>query len=370
MNHGSNIVTPTLLLNSRRTKHNIKNMTRKVANNRVTFRPHFKTHQSAEIGEWFRDAGVDKITVSSVKMADYFARHGWKDITVAFPVNIREIEQINQLSNKIKLNLLVESLEAVRFLGENLRNKTDVWIKIDVGAQRTGVAWDNHKDIKALAQEIGQFGNLQLAGLLTHAGHTYSTSSVDEIKHIYFETASRMQAGADLLTRFGHRDVKISVWDTPGCSVIDDFSDVDEIRPGNFVFYDVMQLRLGVCSEEQIAVALACPVVAKHADRLEIVVHGGAVHLSKEFITDKVGRKMFGYATELIEDGWGTINEENYVSKLSQEHGIIRAEKDFFDRINIGDLIAILPVHSCLTVNLMKEYLTLDGEKTGTMQDN
>ncbi|MDQ1351629.1 MAG: hypothetical protein QG657_1934, partial [Acidobacteriota bacterium] len=49
----------------------------------VRFRPHFKTHQSAQIGQWFREMGVSAITVSSVDMALYFAQHGWTDITIA-----------------------------------------------------------------------------------------------------------------------------------------------------------------------------------------------------------------------------------------------------------------------------------------------
>ncbi len=33
-----------------------------------------------------------------------------------------------------------------------------------------------------------------------------------------------------------------------------------------------------------------------------------------------------------------------------------------FQKIKIGDLIGIVPVHSCLTANLMKEYLSTDDE--------
>ena len=36
-------------------------------------------------------------------------------------------------------------------------------------------------------------------------------------------------------------------------------------------------------------------------------------------------------------------------------------------RINIGDTLHFLPVHSCLTANLMREYRTLEGETIETM---
>ena len=86
----------------------------------VTFRPHFKTHQSAEIGEWFRAAGVTAITVSSVDMALYFARHGWNDITIAFPANLRQQRDLAELARQIHLGLLVESVETVQHLASML----------------------------------------------------------------------------------------------------------------------------------------------------------------------------------------------------------------------------------------------------------
>ena len=44
----------------------------------------------------------------------------WDDITLAFPVNIHEIDLINALSAKIKLNLTVYNLETLLFLEKNL----------------------------------------------------------------------------------------------------------------------------------------------------------------------------------------------------------------------------------------------------------
>ena len=81
------IAKPTLLLDTQKVRRNITRMAEKVQRSGVRLRPHFKTHQSAVIDEWFRAQGITDITVSSVDMAIYFARHGWDDITIAFPVN-------------------------------------------------------------------------------------------------------------------------------------------------------------------------------------------------------------------------------------------------------------------------------------------
>lgn len=73
----------------------------------VKFRPHFKTHQSRLIGGWFREEGIRAITVASVSMARYFMDDGWEDITIAFPLNLRETQEIIDLSGKADLNILV-----------------------------------------------------------------------------------------------------------------------------------------------------------------------------------------------------------------------------------------------------------------------
>ena len=114
------ITKPTLLLNEEIARSNIKRMVEKADRNNVKLRPHFKTHQSHEVGRWFREAGVDRITVSSLSMAGYFAHDGWDDITVAFPANLLEIDLINELASGIRLNLLVESVESAEFLAQNL----------------------------------------------------------------------------------------------------------------------------------------------------------------------------------------------------------------------------------------------------------
>ena len=114
------VIEPTMVLNEDVCKSNIARMAQKAKAARVTFRPHFKTHQSREIGEWFRASGVEKITVSSLNMAMKFAEWGWNDITVAFPVNCLEHEKINYLASRIRLNLLLAHSEGAQQLALEL----------------------------------------------------------------------------------------------------------------------------------------------------------------------------------------------------------------------------------------------------------
>jgi len=359
------IIRPTFVVNKQTCLQNIKKMAQKAAENNMRFRPHFKTHQSAQIGEWFKLFGVESITVSSVQMADYFATNGWNDITIAFPVNILEIDNINRLANNIHLNVLVENREAAKVLSEKIKNQLGVYIKIDTGYNRTGILSSQTGTIDSVIKIILQNKKLTFKGFLSHTGHTYQARSTDEIFSRHFDALLKLKS----LKQAWQEDfpgIEISLGDTPSCSICTNFDRVDEIRPGNFVFYDLMMQNLGVCSFDDIAVRLVCPVVARHLSRNEIVIYGGAIHLSKESIININGKRMFG-RIEIQKDGKKTLLDPlNYVASLSQEHGILKVEQNQFKNFRVGDLVEIVPVHSCLTANLAKNYLTTEGEAIST----
>jgi D-serine deaminase-like pyridoxal phosphate-dependent protein len=357
---------PTLLLSSDICRKNIHTMAVKAIESKVIFRPHFKTHQSAAIAEWFRDEGVTAITVSSVSMAQYFAKHGWEDITIAFPVNLREIDEIDQLSSEIKLNLLIESEETVVFLNEKLTSECNFFIKIDTGYHRTGISTSNVLLIDRVLKAVNSSKKLHFKGFLTHSGQSYHTKDRLELERIQQSATENLLR---LKKHYHHRypDLILSVGDTPTCSQLPVAAGINEIRPGNFVFFDVMQFALDSCSLDKIAVALICPVVAMHPNRLEAVIYGGAVHLSKEqtlLLPDP--EPVYGLAFSWNGENWNTGNLLGKVSSLSQEHGIISLTQAGFN-LKPGDLVAILPVHSCLTASLMRKYVDLNGTEIATM---
>ena len=360
-----NIRKPTLLLDIEKCKRNIRFMAEKAKKHNVSFRPHFKTHQSKEIGAWFKDVGVSKITVSSLTMAEYFAKD-WNDITVAFPVNILEVDTINKLAKNIRLTLLAESTEVVDFLSKKCINEIGVYIKIDTGNHRTGIDPENYELISSILNKIKRSDKIKFEGFLAHSGHTYICRNGEGIDKIQKDSLNILQK----LKHTFHSDfpnLKISVGDTPGCSISKTFNGADEIRPGNFVFYDLTQQAIGSCKSENISVAMACPIVAIQNNRNEIVIYGGGVHFSKEVLEQTGMPPSYGQIVEPSANGWGNIIPNMYVKSLSQEHGIVSVPEKLLNNYRIGDLLYILPVHSCMTANLMKEYTTLNGSKISMM---
>ena len=122
-----------------------------------------------------------------------------------------------------------------------------------------------------------------------------------------------------------------------------------------------MQNLIGSCKIEDIAVAVYCPVVSLYPNRNELIIFGGGVHLSKEK-TNWQGKEIFGFVAKPDDKGFGTLITNAFVKSLSQEHGVVVLPTDVLNKIKLGDLLAVLPVHSCMSVDLNSSLLSLDGE--------
>ncbi len=366
------ITTPTVLLDSSRARTNIAHMAERARRQGIRFRPHFKTHQSAAMGAWFREAGVEAITVSSVRMASYFADAGWDDITIAFPVNVRELPAMAELASRIRLGLLVDSVAVVDAVAKAIPHGVDIWVEVDTGYRRSGIDAGNVNACAAVVRAAQAHSTLSVRGLLTHTGQSYAVHGAAALTSLYAETLAALEGLRTGLAAAGFHGLELSIGDTPTCSVVQELGLVDEMRPGNFVFYDWMQHTIGACTEEEIAVAVACPVVATYPERNEVIIYGGAVHLSKDFVRTVDGALDFGHVAPLGATGWGAAWPGTHLRSLSQEHGIVHASSprlfaEHLAGLRVGDLVAVLPIHSCLTADLHKRYLTLDGEQLTMM---
>jgi D-serine deaminase-like pyridoxal phosphate-dependent protein len=357
---------PTFLIDQEICRQNIKYMADKAKKHNLKFRPHFKTHQSATIGNWFRDSGVSAITVSSVSMAAYFAKHGWKDITIAFPVNVLESDEINELAEMVSLNLLVENVAALNILKKKLTRRVGLYIEIDTGYMRSGVEVNRVNQVDELLSLMRGTKLLEFKGFLSHTGQTYAARSAEEVIVRHADATMKMRSLKEHY-QFSWPALEISLGDTPACSASDRFDGVDEIRPGNFIFYDLMQEQLGVCDRSDIAVRMVCPVVSRHLSRNEFIIYGGAIHLSKEFIINQFSKKTYGAVGYCDFRNGITASEETWVTGLSQEHGIIRAGFEDIREFKIGGLAEIIPVHSCLAADLAGYYMTTEGERIEKM---
>jgi D-serine deaminase-like pyridoxal phosphate-dependent protein len=356
------VVSPTLVVDESKARANIQRMAHIAKTHQLIFRPHFKTHQSALVGNWFKEEGVTKITVSNLEMAYYFAQHGWNDITLAIPINIRDLARINRLAAHIKLNLVLDDLETLAQLQAGLEKRCSIYIKLDTGYGRAGIPCNDMAKIKALLHQLAKSQHTVFEGFVWHDGHTYQAHNTNQIRAIRHTTLERLQPLKTFMKELGTQ-VIFSGGDTPSCSICDDYAGMDEIRPGNFVFYDWMQHSLGSCTSKQIAVAMFCPVLRVYHDRNQVLIHGGAVHFSKESLQSD-SKPIYGKIVLPKPDlTWGEPLEMASLISISQEHGLIEGSEEWVKNVKAGQLIGVLPVHSCLTVACMGGYTTTDGQK-------
>ena len=110
------------------------------------------------------------------------------------------------------------------------------------------------------------------------------------------------------------------------------------------------------------ALAVICPVIGKYPRRNEILIYGGGIHFSKEYVLNADGRPVFGYLTDIHGNDFTGIQYHSPVISLSQEHGILQMPDEQMNEMRIGDMVVIYPVHACLTANLYKQYVTFEKE--------
>jgi D-serine deaminase-like pyridoxal phosphate-dependent protein len=345
MENLSHLTTPAFLVDKRIVQRNCDSMREKAAASKVIFRPHVKTHKTREIGRMQHGGKIGPITVSTLAEAEFFAEDGWRDITYAVPIAPEKLERAAALARRVeRLNLLLDSFDALQAL-ERFGHAFDVFLKVDCGYHRAGVDPERPESVE-LVQRLAKVARFR--GYLTHAGHSYNARDVEEIRRV-----ARQETEA--VTRFRERcgvDGIRSIGSTPTASLTDRF-DADEVRPGNYVFYDAFQATIGSCAFGDCGMSVLTTVVGSYPERRTMIVDAGALALSKDRGPDHID-PQFGY---------GIVCDLNLkrlpmrLHTLSQEHGKIEAHPV----LPVGTRLRIVPNHSCLTAAMYDRYHVVDS---------
>jgi D-serine deaminase-like pyridoxal phosphate-dependent protein len=357
--------TPALILDRRKLEANASRMRQRVDSLGVTLRPHVKTSKSIDVLRILAGGREVPITVSTLAEARYFFERGIRDILYAVgiaPVKLREIADLIRAGCTLRVILdSIEAAEAVQAFGSAEGIRIEALIEVDTDGCRAGVAPDDDLLVE-IARRLGDGSGAALAGVMTHAGGSYSARTLGEFEAIAERERAGAVAAAERLRAAGSAVPIVSVGSTPTVHYARTLEGVTEARVGVYAFGDLVQAELGTCSIDEIAISVLASVIGRNQRHGRVLVDAGFLALSRDR----------GTADFPVDWGYGAICDERgqliegvRVESTNQEHGIITARSGELDwsRFPIGSRVRILPNHACATAAAYDRYFVTDGEE-------
>ena len=352
--------TPALLLDHRRLAANLARMASRATALGVALRPHMKTAKSARVARLAVDGGAAGIAVSTLAEAAYFIHHGHRDILYAVGVAPAKLDEIGALRARgADLALVTDNLTAARAIAEHTASHR-VLLEVDTGHDRLGLAADDAL-LSEVARAVESSGRSRVAGVMTHAGHSYDARDADAMARIAEVERAGAVASAERLRAAGFACSIVSVGSTPTATFARALPGVTEMRPGVYMFGDLFQAGLGTCIPDDIAVSVLATVIGHRSQANAVIVDAGALALSADRSTAKLpgGDRGFGQVCDVA----GRPLPGVTVSAVSQEHGrVVGASGLPLERLPVGGLVRIVPNHVCITAAAFDVYHVVDGE--------
>lgn len=345
--------TPAVMIDRRRVERNIQRMAGIARDAAVALRPHAKTHKLPIIAHWQMRAGAVGIAVAKVSEAEVMAASGVQSIFIANQiVTPSKIRRLVALARWISVSIGVDSREGAEMLSRCASDEgasLNVRIEVDTGLKRCGV--QPGEPVLRLAKLICDLPNLHLEGIFTHAGQVYNATTFEERDATGRHEGEAMVGTARLLSSEGIPLEVVSVGSTPGARSAASVAGVTEIRPGNYVFYDAMQVGLGTATWDDCALRAIATVISR-PDRDHAVIDAGSKVL---------GAERGGNLSTV--EGYGHVVEypESRLERLSEEHGVLIFEGGSAAP-HIGERVTVIPGHACYVINLASEVYLIDRE--------
>ena len=268
----SEIETPAVLVDLDVVDANIHRMQAAMAGRGVGLRPHVKSHKSVNLARRQLQAGAIGITVSSVGEAEVFAEAGFEDIFLAYTIwagSRHRAERVMRLHSRVRsFSIGVDSEAGAQRLADATRGSRRplrVLVEIDSGAHRTGVSPKGAGELAVACQRLG----LDVAGVFTYAGHA-GKSREARVEG----AADEVRAAEEAIASFSMQGMPVeivSAGSTP-TALLSSRPPITESRPGEYIFNDADNVRLGTCEGlADVALLVAATVVSTAVDGQVIV---------------------------------------------------------------------------------------------------
>ncbi|MER8406135.1 alanine racemase [Mesorhizobium sp. M1307] len=359
------LVTPALLLDRGRLERNIKGLAERARKLGVVLRPHMKTAKSIDVARYAFLHERGPITVSTIAEAEYFAGHGFRDMTYAVGISPASAKRAMELCRRTgaDVKLLLDSVgqaDALASVREATGMTPSVFIELDCDDHRGGLRPDDPKLLDVAGSVVA--ASAKLVGVLAHAGESYGLNTPDALVKAGENERSATVRAAEILRAHGHACPIVSVGSTPTAHFASNLEGVTELRAGVYMFFDLVQHGVGVCELDDIAISVLATVIGSKPEKGWVLVDAGWMALSRDR----------GTANQQIDQGYGVVCDEKgrvledvIVAQASQEHGIlaIRAGSGkSMPELPLGTRVRILPNHACAMAAQHDFYSVVNGD--------
>ena len=356
--------TPALILDRAVLRRNLKRMSDRLRDAGVILRPHVKTAKSVQIGRMAVEGHDGRITVSTLAEARYFVQGGFNDILYSVGVVPSKLPTGAELRRQgVNLRVVTDNITVAQAIAAAAAVGGDtfsVLIEIDCGAGRAGLPFPKLSGLLEIARVLHAAPGVELAGVMTHAGHSYHQNSHDGIAAVAEQERRAAVGAAEKLRAAGMACPIVSAGSTPTATHSRNFSGITEMRPGVYVFNDLDQALIGSCTLSDLALSVRASVIGHYPHRNQILIDAGALALSKDISTQEFQPNV----------GYGTIVDppakDMAVIACSQEHGFVTSEDPIpYGNLPIGSRLSVLPNHACITAAAYDRYFVVDSDLDG-----
>jgi D-serine deaminase-like pyridoxal phosphate-dependent protein len=291
----SDLPTPCLVLDRAILKRNVGAMASALARRAVPLRPHMKTAKCIEVARLATAGQPGGITVSTLAEAEYFFRNGITDILYAVGTTPRKLEQVCNLNGDGAQIIVITDDATVASVIAAQPTPPRTLIEIDSGENRGGV----HPDSAMLLDVAARLGPC-LAGVMTHAGHSYAARETGEIAAIAEAERGAVTRAGGRLRAAGYSISIVSAGSSPTARHGENFEGITEMRAGVYMFGDLFQAEIETHPAADIAVTILTSIIGRRPGRL--LVDAGGLALSKDRSTEATAHD-FGFGLALDLDG-------------------------------------------------------------------
>ncbi|KZT50407.1 hypothetical protein CALCODRAFT_504766 [Calocera cornea HHB12733] len=296
-----------------------------------------------------------------------------KDVLYGLPIALTKLDDLSAVKTELEkhgavLRLMIDHEAQVKGLEEYMGTKGvkgwNGFIKVDAGNHRAGLV-PSAPSLPSLIKTIIASPALDLYGFYCHAGHSYSSTSLEAASAKLKEELDAANEACTLALSLSPTPppvpYAISVGSTPTAHAASlnpqsfDLKGKLEIHAGNYPFLDLQQLATTLVGNERIAATVLTTVISSYPDRDggEGMCDAGALAMSK----DRGPIPGFG---DVVTPGW-----ENWrLGRISQEHGVFtRVEGKTGKELVVGSMLQVVGQHSCLTSACFPWYYIVDSSE-------